>query len=58
MLLHELRIKARELKIKGRSKMNKAQLIKAVNAKLSGPPDTAIKNNFFLNKFSFFLNDK
>ena len=33
MLLRELRIKARELKIKGRSKMNKAQLIKAVNAK-------------------------
>ena len=33
MLLRELRLKARELKIKGRSKMNKAQLIKAVNAK-------------------------
>ena len=33
MLLRELRIKARELKIKGRSKMNKAQLIDAIKAK-------------------------
>ena len=33
MLLRELRIKARELKIKGRSKMNKTQLIEAINAK-------------------------
>jgi len=33
MLLRELRIKARELKIKGRSKMKKAELIKAIKAK-------------------------
>jgi len=33
MLLRELRIKALELKIKGRSKMKKAELIEAIKAK-------------------------